>query len=308
MEPSELLPILHSDLRTHRIGKWYQSRPGTSIETLCLRTLALRRDNAHALEQAVAFIVSLQRSHGAWPAVVGDDEPSAWTTALATLQLMTTGHGNAHIRRAVEWLIQSKGREANWLCRWKFRTVDTEVKFDPAKYGWPWTAGSTSWVVPTAMSIVALEKFRYAGIVPEHALNERIDLGTAMLLDRMCPAGGWNAGNSIAFGVALTPYIDATAIGLLALQQHEHVGVSASLSRLITGLTECSSPYSIAWGILALTLHRSKIGVGCSIQQAAARLISAVKDHRRALDTSTLAICALGLEALNGDNVFAVSA
>jgi hypothetical protein len=32
-----------------------------------------------------------------------------------------------------------------------------------------------------------------------------------MLLDRMCPGGGWNAGNSVVYGVPLTPHIDATA-------------------------------------------------------------------------------------------------
>jgi hypothetical protein len=112
------------------------------------------------------------------------------------------------------------------------------------------------------MSIMALQKVRQAGIVAAYAINERIKIGIAMLLDRMCPGGGWNSGNGIAFAVALDPYIDATAIALLALQHHQHGAVIASLSRLIAGLSECPSPYSVAWGILALTLHRSKITVG----------------------------------------------
>jgi hypothetical protein len=82
--------------------------------------------------------MSLQGSHGACPAVVGDEEPSSWTTALTALLLTTTGCDYARLRHAVEWLIQSKGREANWFWRWKFRNIDTEVKFDPAKYGWAW--------------------------------------------------------------------------------------------------------------------------------------------------------------------------
>jgi hypothetical protein len=32
------------------------------------------------------------------------------------------------------------------------------------------------------------------------------------------PGRGWNAGNSAAFGVAYTPYIDATSIALLAVR------------------------------------------------------------------------------------------
>jgi hypothetical protein len=250
----------------------------------------------------------LQGSDGAWPAVVGDEEPSSWTTALTALLLATTRRDDARLRRAVDWLIHSKGREAIWFWRWKFRNLDTEVKFDPAKYGWPWIPGSTSWVVPTAMSIVTLERVKRAEIVTEQALNERIDLGTAMLLDRMCPGGGWNAGNGIAFGVALAPYIDATAVGLLALQQREHQGVTASLSRLATVLQECPSPYSIAWGILALTLHRARVSVGGPLRHASDRLISMIDRNRKPLDRSTLAICALALSALGGDNVFSVSA
>jgi hypothetical protein len=215
---------------------------------------------------------------------------------------------NARLRPAIDWLIDSKGREASWFWRWKFRNIDTEVRFDPAKYGWAWVPGTTSWVVPTAMSIIALQKVRQADIVAAYAINERIEMGIAMLLDRMCPGGGWNSGNGIAFGVALDPYIDATAIALLALQQHQHGTVIASLSRLIAGLAECPSPYSVAWGGLALPLHRSRITVSDPLQEPLGRLIAAIKADRSTLDRVTLAISALALAAVDGDNVFAVSA
>ena len=44
-------------------------------------------------------------------------------------------------------------------------------------------------------------------------------MGTAMLLDRACEGGGWNAGNSSVYGVPLRPQPDATAAALLALPQ-----------------------------------------------------------------------------------------
>lgn len=43
---------------------------------------------------------------------------------------------------AIGWLLDAKGREANWFWRWKFKTVDTDVRFDPAKFGWNWVAES----------------------------------------------------------------------------------------------------------------------------------------------------------------------
>src|SRR5215467_1002155 len=124
MDSSELISVLHSELDARRLSDGWQLKSGRSIESLCFQILALRRE-AHELERTLSFIESLQGRDGAWPAIVGDEEPSAWTTALATLVLLTTGR-NSHLRGAIEWLVQSKGREANWFWRWKFRNLDTE--------------------------------------------------------------------------------------------------------------------------------------------------------------------------------------
>ena len=75
-----------------------------------------------------------------------------------------------------------------------------------------------------------------------------------MLLDRMCPGGGWNAGNSVVYGVALAPHIDATSIALAGLRFHYHLPeVRQSFSWLLTA--DCSSAYSLAWKILALQCY-----------------------------------------------------
>ena len=77
-----------------------------------------------------------------------------------------------------------------------------------------------------------------------------------MHLDRMCPGGGWNAGNGVAFVVAYSAYIDATAIALLALAgQEKQPAVQASLAWLVKRLPGCPSPYSLAWGVLALAAY-----------------------------------------------------
>ena len=57
-------------------------------------------------------------------------------------------------------------------------------------------------------------------LLPTPRAAERIRLGTEMLLDRACPAGGWNAGNGVVLGSPLKPHIDPTAIALLALKDH----------------------------------------------------------------------------------------
>jgi hypothetical protein len=79
-----------------------------------------------------------------------------------------------------------------------------------------------------------------------------------MLLDRACPQGGWNAGNSVVFGVDLDPHPDFTAMALLALRNaspgHEAL-LRRSLNYLGTRLEESSSPYSLAWAVMALSAH-----------------------------------------------------
>jgi hypothetical protein len=124
----------------------------------------------------------------------------------------------------------------------------------------------------------------------------------------MCPGGGWNAGNSSAFGVAYAPYIDATAIALLALRQHEHEPeIRSSLSWLAARLPGCRSSYSLAWGILAMTAYGWRSNeTGNPTALATDALIAALGDTAANLDTSTLASCALALEAVEGENVFEV--
>ncbi|MGH9627293.1 MAG: hypothetical protein ACRD7E_02855 [Bryobacteraceae bacterium] len=182
--------------------------------------------------------------------------------------------------------------------------TDTHVRFDPSKYGWGWVPGTISWVIPTAMTVIALERGRPLNLVPSNELKRRIDLGHAMLLDRMCPRGGWNAGNSIVYGVALTPHIDATSLAIAALRFHYHLPeVRQSLSWLLAA--KCSSAYSLAWKILALQSYLDvRFDVGPALENARDQLAALVQEPSQIADNSTLALSIL---ALNGKaNPFAV--
>jgi hypothetical protein len=48
--------------------------------------------------------------------------------------------------------------------------------------------------------------------------EERIEMGEAMLYDRMCAGGGWNSGNPMVYGASGIPRIGSTAWALLALR------------------------------------------------------------------------------------------
>src|SRR5262245_11224747 len=178
------------------------------IETTCYALMALADDRRFARQNAIDLLLRTQNPNGSWPAFEGDDPEGCWTTALAMIALRYAQSSTAPVDKALRWLLNNRGREGHWLWKWKFRTVDRAVHLNPYKYGWSWFPGTVSWVIPTAISIIALKQTRQA--------TARIELGTEMLLDRTCPEGGWNAGNGIVFGVPLTPHIDATAIALLA--------------------------------------------------------------------------------------------
>jgi hypothetical protein len=184
--------------------------------------------------------------------------------------------------------------------------VDNKVRFDPAKFGWSWVSGTTSWVIPTAFALIALQQARRRGYNKTAQLIERVDLGTSMLLDRMCPGGGWNSGNGIAFGVPLAPHIDATSIALLALTGHEEEkAVQSSLHWLVSRLAGCPSPYSLAWGVLAIDAYRRISPEGReSLRGRAEDLMRLTVNAACVEDTCTLAVSALALEAICGNNLF----
>jgi hypothetical protein len=163
-------------------------------------------------------------------------------------------------------------------------------------------------VIPTAFSIISLRQARQHSFNRTAQLAERVNLGSSMLFDRMCPGGGWNSGNGIAFGVPVAPHIDATSIALLALTGREaDRGVLSSLHWLLNRLPGCPSPYSLAWGVLALSAHQ---GISPEAREGlpgiAKKLTRLIENSQGMGDNCTLAVSALALEAINGENAFEV--
>ena len=303
------LHVLLKGLQAERRGPTAE-RGQRSIEASCLAILALRNGPPADLKLALHYIEHLQNKDGSWPAFIGDDAEGCWTTSLAVLSLMAVGQETERLKSAIRWLLNAEGREANWFWRWRFQTIDKSVQFDPTKYGWGWVPGTTSWVIPTAFSLIALRQAKNRGLNESGGLVERIQKGVSMLLDRMCPRGGWNAGNGMAFGVPYYPYIDATAIALLALAGHEkEPAVQTSLAWLANRLPGCPSPYSLAWGTLALAAYRD---VSCEVEKTFGRTtneLTALIERRAGTDDQcTVAVCALALDAVQGDSVFEVRA
>jgi Prenyltransferase and squalene oxidase repeat len=260
----------------------------SSVEVTSLAVLALGLDAEDARRSGFAHLLASQRPDGGWPAFDGDSDGS-WATALALCTLNITGDFAAARENALRWLDAERGREGHWFWRWKFKTVDRSVRFDPDKYGWPWIPGSASWVIPTAFTIIAIKQFT---VCNRHASSEkRIQLGVEMLLDRACVDGGWNSGNSVVYGVALRPHVEATAIALLALQDERRTEViQKSLSWLRQNAASIDSASSLAWCILSLFVYQEPVG---GLKN---RLAAIIGDGRDIRNNATLATAILALK------------
>ena len=270
-------------------GGWaYFNSVQESLEATCLAELALAPERPASSSAAILFLLKSQLSDGGWPAFLGDSEGS-WTTALALCTLNSTGDFTAAREKAFRWLYAERGREGHWFWRWKFKTSDRNVRFDPDKYGWPWVTGSASWVIPTAFSIIAIEQFTVCNRSEES--EKRIHLGVEMLLDRACVDGGWNSGNSLVYGVPLRPHVEATAIALLALQDEQRTEmVQKSLSWLRQNAASVDSVSSLAWCILTLFVYQEPIG---GLRNRLATIIGNGRDIR---NNATLATAILALK------------
>jgi hypothetical protein len=258
-----------------------------SIEATCLSALGLSPECDGIDARAVEFLFESQLTGGAWPAFRGDTDGS-WTTSLALSTITITNHASEACERALKWLLAEKGEEGHWLWRWKFKTVDRNVRFDPDKYGWPWTDGAGSWVIPTAFSVIAIKQ--YTVCARREASEARIRLGVEMLFDRACVDGGWNSGNSVVYGVPLRPHVEATAVALLALQDEPHGEiVQASVNWLESQAHEIDAVSSLSWSILTLFIYLRPI------DELKRRLAAIVGDGSSIRNNGTLATALLAL-------------
>jgi hypothetical protein len=277
-------------------GGGWASGSGTraGVETTCYAVMAL--SDGSCRDEAVELLLKIQNPNGSWSAFEGDDPEGCWTTALVAITLRFRGTPSASLDKSTRWLLNHKGREGHWFWKWKFRTADRAVQLDPDKYGWPWFPDTVSWVVPTAFSLIALQQS--ASCCRSGQVTNRIELGTQMLRDRVCPGGGWNAGNGVVFGSGLTRHIDTTAIALMALTDATDPAAVEGLKRMRHAFPDCPSAYSLAWASIAFLVHRDPALLGCITNLC--RTLSSVD----ATDTETLSLAAIALNVAEGREPF----
>ena len=234
-------------------GRKSRTEP-TSFALLALAAVG-DRSIADAAERAEKWLAGAQNPDGSWPVGAGLKDGS-WTTALASFALAGFEPRRAQAARGAQWLLEAQGRSLGWLQSLQYRWAPQTqvVELNPDLKGWPWTAGTFSWVEPTSYALLALKKL--LPYLPAGRAHERIREGERLLYDRMCAGGGWNIGNRRVLGVEQPPYPDITALALMALADHRAMEANRrSLLALKRMLAETTSGLSLSWSILCLLIY-----------------------------------------------------
>jgi hypothetical protein len=244
-------------------------RPGTPsrVEATCWALLALWEPSRQSSEDQVRvrgardFLQTTQLADGSWPATQGE-QTGCWVTSLCCLVLAAIGDQtqNSTIEAGLRWICGDWPSDSNAWRRFLAR-FSSHRDVAPINYsyrGWGWTPGTSSWVEPTSFALLALE--RMAGDEFAGKATRRRALATSLLFDRMCPDGGWNAGNPIVYGAAGEPAIVQTVWALLALRAvppRREITLSLDWLERTAGAVE--SPASAALARICLRIHGRKL-------------------------------------------------
>lgn len=235
-----------------RMSQWGYRADGPSFtEPAALAATALL---AHGREAEASFalewLCECQSPDGSLG--VSDSEPIPnWPTGLAVLawrsseSLRERATGEMiyaqQISRAIQWTIETESRVIE---------RSPSMGHDSTLVGWSWAEGTHGWVEPTATHVIALKS---AG----HADHPRTREAVRLLLDRICPDGGCNYGNTTVLGNELVPHLQPSGLALLALADEADPDgrIAATVDYARRTLTQTLSTASVSYALMGVTAH-----------------------------------------------------
>jgi hypothetical protein len=236
-----LVRSARSSARAPGWGYRHDTEPATEPTVLAgLALLATGSDQRQAVQEAARWLVSLQQPDGS-VGISASIRAPGWPTPLAVLLWSALQDQVPARRRAVQWLLQRRGKTYE-------KTADSPLGHDPTIAAWPWVTGTHSWLEPTVMAMLALG-------TSEHRTHSRMSDGLRYIHDRTIDSSGWNYGNTVVFGTTLRAQPGPTGLALLALsllEKQPSARVEQGIRYLQTTLPLIGSAVSLCWGLLGL--------------------------------------------------------
>ncbi len=233
-------------LATASSGWGYRQGGMPAVEPTALAGLALLATNTQAgndsaegaISSAAQWLASIQQNNGAVGVSASVPWPE-WPTSYAILIWLNLRGWSAQAAKAGDWLLQRKG----------IVVADPEhiLGHDATIPGWPWVEGTTPWLEPTAMAVLALRKLGMTG-------HERTRDGLRLIRNRAIASGGWNYGNNTVNGTELRPQPAPTGIALTALSgtcSRDDV-IDKACAYLTGVIPTLRSGQSLSWALLGL--------------------------------------------------------
>jgi hypothetical protein len=227
-------------------GGWgYAPQQGSAVEPTSAVLLALREDPSciGLYRRASDWLRSAQHEDGGW-GFNSKDKESGWQTAWAVLTLTQIGEGKAALKRGIKWILNVpvlKASEDSIQAGKKIIAIDLSLR------GWPWLPGESTWVEPTALTILSLSS------ASNNEFYEPIRGALRYIQDRRCQGGGWNMGNPFMFSKSLPARAHTTALVLLALGKLAPESIiPEDIKALRSDMQQDPGIQGLAWGLLAL--------------------------------------------------------
>lgn len=220
-------------------GGWpYYARKTSRLEPTCWALLALQA----AGEQVSLDVLQQWPRREGWFVDKSSDAVNVAFNGLAALTLAGLSAPPEISAPLVGALVASKGARID---------ASRINRQDNSLQGWSWTAGTFSWVEPTAWGMLGLKRLARPPRGPE--VSGRLDEAERLLGDRVCREGGWNHGNSNMLGTELPPYQSTSALGLLALGDRRDTEPAARTLRYLEQ-SRLSERSAISLGLTGIAL------------------------------------------------------
>jgi hypothetical protein len=226
---------------------YHRDRPAAAEPTALAALALVAHRRADAARPLVERLLTLQQLDGSVGIEAAQTSPG-WATGLAVLAWRAAQESGivvapyvGAIDRALDWLLATAGTLPD--------RVEVAGRVTMVR-GWPWVAGTYSWVEPTAIGLLALKHTSYA----RHARAREAAL---LLVNRLLESGGCNYGNTVVFGQTLRPHVQPSGLALLALAGEDDLRgrIARTLDYLRSELSERTTTASLCYGLLGLAAH-----------------------------------------------------